>query len=179
MVDEPTEDLMFENCEKIVAICEENGAIGSLIAESAKDQKEILDIRSNVYTTFMEHIVDSLDTAVPPASSSDILDEYDRIAKKYGTRTPAIGHLADGNYHNFILQVDGKVPSYTDQMRNEMYDAAIRMGGTITAEHGTGRTRKKHMRQQFSEGEIAIMRGIKKAFDPNGIMNPGAIFDLT
>jgi glycolate oxidase len=178
MVDEPTEDLLFANCEKIVGICEQNGAIDSLIAETVKEQKNILDIRSNVYTTYMEHIVDSLDTAVPPASSGDILDEYDRIAAKYGTATPAIGHLADGNYHNFILQVDGKIPDYADKMRIEMYEAAIRMGGTITAEHGTGRTRKKHMQQQFSDGEIAIMRNIKRAFDPNGIMNPGAVFDL-
>lgn len=177
IIDEINEDLMYENAEKIVEICEENGAIDSIIAESDKDQRTILEIRSNIYTAFKEIFVDSLDTAVPPANVADFLGDLEAIAKKYKTRTPAMGHLADGNFHNFIMQVDGEVPDYVDDIRHEMYLAALKYGGTISAEHGTGRTRKKYMKDQFTDAEIALMKRVKLAFDPNNILNPGAIFD--
>ncbi len=177
VIEENSEELMYEAAEKIVAICEENGAVDTVIAESDKDQRNILEIRSNIYTAYKEIFVDSLDTAVPPANAAAYLAELKEIAAKYGAVTPAFGHLADGNFHNMILQVDGQVPAYTDDMRRDFYAAAIRHGGTISAEHGTGRTRKPYMGLQFTDGEIELMKRVKLAFDPNNILNPGAIFD--
>lgn len=177
IVEENTEDQMYKSAEIIVSICDECGAIDSIIAESTKDQRNILEIRSNIYTAYKEIFVDSLDTAVPPASTAYYMEELKAIASRYGTITPVFGHLADGNFHNMILQVDGKVPYYVDELRGEFYKAAIKYGGTISAEHGTGRTRKKYMRVQFSDAEINLMKRIKLAFDPNNILNPGAIFD--
>jgi glycolate oxidase len=72
---------------------------------------------------------------------------------------------------------NGKLPEYLEDIRNDMYDAAIKLGGTVTAEHGTGKTRKKHMGMQYTEREIEIMKNIKKAFDPNNILNPKTIVD--
>ena len=86
--------------------------------------------------------------------------------------------MADGNFHNFIMLEDGKVPAWADDMRKDIYEAALKYGGTVTAEHGTGKTRKKYMDLQFSPEVIEIMKGIKRTFDPNGILNPGVIVDL-
>jgi len=177
ILDEATEDELYEKCERIVGLCEENGAVDSLIAETTKDQRALLEIRSNVYTAYKENVADALDIAVPSGSVPDLLKDIDRIAKKYNTISPAVGHIADGNVHNFLMLENGEVPAYLEDIRNEMYDAAIAYGGTITAEHGTGKTRKKHMLQQYTPREIEIMQSIKKAFDPNGIFNPGTIVD--
>ncbi len=178
IIEEPNEDLMFGNAEQIVEICEARGALDTILAESDKDQRNILEIRSNIYTAYKELFVDSLDTAVPPSSAADLLEDFKSIAKSYGTTTPAMGHLGDGNFHNFImLDENGEVPSFVDDIRKDFYAAALKYGGSISAEHGTGKTRKKYLRQQFSESEIELMRNIKKAFDPNWILNPGTIFD--
>ena len=127
---------------------------------------------------FKPEFVDSLDTAVPVAHIGDLLRDIEAIAEKYGTRSPRFGHVADGNFHNFILMVDGKVPEWADDMRRDIYKAALKYGGTVTAEHGTGKTRKPYMELQYTPHVLEIMRNIKRAFDPNNILNPGVIVDL-
>lgn len=178
LVEETTEDALYETAGTIAEICENNGAVGSVIAEDSKQQRNLLDIRSAIYEVYKPVFVDSLDTAVPVANIGDLLKEFDAIAEKYGTTTPRFGHVADGNFHNFILMVDGKVPEWADDMRRDIYKAAIKYGGTITAEHGTGKTRKPYMNLQYTPHVLGIMKSIKKAFDPNNILNPGVIIDL-
>ena len=178
MVEEATEDALYETAGTIAEICEKNGAVGSVIAENEKEQRNILEIRSDIYEVFKPEFVDSLDTAVPVAHIGDLLQDIDAIAEKYGTRSPRFGHVADGNFHNFILMVDGKVPEWADDMRRDVYKAALKYGGTVTAEHGTGKTRKPYMELQYTPHVLEIMRNIKRAFDPNNILNPGVIVDL-
>lgn len=177
ILNEASEDELYSKCESIVELSEKYSSVDSLIAETTKDQRNILEIRSNVLTAYADTIVDGLDIAVPPAFVPNLIDDLNRIAKKYGTYTVCIGHIGDGNIHNFMFLEDGKVPEYADDMRGEFYAAAIKYGGTATAEHGTGITRKKYMPLQFGEREISIMQGIKKVFDPNGILNSGVIVD--
>ena len=178
MVEEATEDALYETAGTIAEICENNGAVGSVIAENEKEQRNILEIRSDIYEVFKPEFVDSLDTAVPVAHIGDLLRDIDAIAEKYGTRSPRFGHVADGNFHNFILMVDGKVPEWADDMRRDIYKAALKYGGTVTAEHGTGKTRKPYMELQYTPHVLEIMRNVKRAFDPNNILNPGVIVDL-
>ncbi|NMM64438.1 FAD-binding oxidoreductase [Clostridium sp. P21] len=175
ILNEATEDDLYARSEKIVELCEQYNAIDSLIAETTKDQRNILEIRSNAYTAFKENVADALDIAVPPASVPSLIDDLIKIADKYHTVTPSVGHIADGNVHNFIMLENGKLPVCFEDIKEEMYKAAMKYGGTVTAEHGTGKTRKKHMSLQYSEREIEIMKGIKKIFDPNMILNPGTI----
>lgn len=177
MLDGKTEDELYSSSEKIVEICEHHNAVDSIIAETSKEQKKLLDIRSNAYTPFKEHVADGLDMAVPPSSVPDFFDDITLLAEKYNTTIPAVGHIADGNIHNFIMSDNGKLPSYYEEFKQEMYKIALKYGGTITAEHGTGKTRKKYMPLQFTKREIEIMKSIKKAFDPNEILNPGTIID--
>lgn len=178
MVEEATEDALYTTAGTIAEICENNGAVGSVIAENEKEQRNILEIRSDIYEVFKPEFVDSLDTAVPVAHIGDLLRDIEAIAEKYGTRSPRFGHVADGNFHNFILMVDGKVPEWADDMRRDIYKAALKYGGTVTAEHGTGKTRKPYMELQYTPHVLEIMRNIKRAFDPNNILNPGVIVDL-
>lgn len=180
MLEEATEDALYEVAEKIATICEENGAINSVIADSDKAQRDILEVRSLMYEIHLPYFVDSLDTAVPMCHVADLLADFDEIAKKYNTTTPRVGHIVDGNFHNFIMRdvKDGPAPAWADDIRRDFYAAALKYGGTVTAEHGTGRTRKPYLSMQFSDEVIEIMKGIKKAFDPNNILNPGCIFDI-
>lgn len=178
MVEEGSEDALYETAGTIAEVCESVGAVGSVIAESEKEQRNIMEIRSAVYEIYKPIFVDSLDTAVPMVHIGDLLRDFDAIAAKYNTSIPRFGHVADGNFHSMILMEDGKIPVWADDVRKEIYEAALKYGGTIAAEHGTGRTRKKYLEMQFPAEVIDLMRGIKRTFDPNNILNPGAIFDM-
>lgn len=175
IIDASNEDELYDNSEKIVKICEKHNALDSVIADNDKEQRNILEIRSNVYTPFRDNVSDGLDMAVPPSSVPDFLDDLTKLAEKYNTVIPSVGHIADGNVHNFILSDNGKLPSYYEELKEKMYKTAIKYGGTITAEHGTGKTKKEHMYLQFSNREMEIMKAIKKAFDPNEILNPHTV----
>ncbi len=177
ILEEGTEDDLFEKTERIVDICEANHAVDSMIAETVKEQRAILDVRSNIYTAFKEKAADAIDMAVPPADFPAFLDELMTVVDQYGTHSPTVGHIGDGNIHNIILMVDGELPDYFEELRDAMYRVALKYGGTVSAEHGTGKTRKQFMNMQFSEREIELMKNIKKVFDPNMILNPGMFFD--
>ncbi|AYD39945.1 FAD-binding oxidoreductase [Clostridium fermenticellae] len=177
ILEENNEDELYGNSEKIVEICEKYNAVDSIIAETPKEQRHILEIRSNGYTPYRDNISDALDVAVPPADVPQYFNDIKELSLKYNNHILSLGHIADGNIHNFIMSDNGKLPSYYEELKEEIYKAAIKYGGTVTAEHGTGKTRKKHMNLQFTDDEINIMRGIRAVFDPNKILNQGDIFD--
>lgn len=178
ILEEATEDDLFDNSERIIEIAEEHNVVDSVIAETDKDQRNILVIRSNVYTAYKEDALDGMDVSVPPGNVPDFVRDLAEIASKYNTELPSVGHIGDGNIHNFILRENGEIPSWFEDIRLDIYKSAMKYGGSITAEHGTGRTRKKYLHLQYSDRELEIMKGIKRAYDPNGILNPGNVVDL-
>lgn len=172
ILSEDNEDSLYEICGVIEEICSKAGALETLIADNAKDQARILNIRSNTYTATKPILVDSLDIAVPPAFMPELMRNFKQIGEKFNATIDTVGHIGDGNVHNNIYLIDGKVPPYYEAMKEELYKMAIAGGGTITGEHGIGKTRRKNLPLQFSEVQINLMRGIKKLFDPNNILNP-------
>ncbi|MCH3971841.1 MAG: FAD-binding oxidoreductase [Oscillospiraceae bacterium] len=177
IVEEPTEDLLYSNVEKIVDICEKHHAIDSVVADGEREQRRILEVRSNAYVPFKDKVADIMDVAVPPSTLPHFFDEVHDLADKYHREVVSLGHIGDGNIHNFILGEGGKLPDNYEELKESIYKAAIKNGGTVTAEHGTGKTRKKHMPLQFPPRQIELMKGIKNLFDPNDILSPGNIFD--
>lgn len=177
IVDGVNEDNLYENCEKIVDICEQHGAVDSVVADSSKEQENILNIRSNCYMPYKNKVADITDIAVPPSAVPKFFEAVCKIGKEYDNPIVSLGHIADGNMHNFLMNKDGHLPENYEDMKKEIYKTAIKFGGTITAEHGTGKTRTDYMDMQFQPKELEIMKAIKKVFDPNGIMNPKTMFN--
>jgi glycolate oxidase len=171
------EDEIFVRSEEITDICLDNGAGEPLLAQRRREQEDILDIRSNIYTALEEDTADILDVTVPPAEIGNLLDSIDEMAEEYDTRIPVYGHAADGNVHPHIMAVEGEAPDYLEELKEKVYREAVDLGGVITGEHGIGLTRVRNLPLMFSEAEIELMSRIKKAFDPNGILNPGKVVD--
>ena len=121
--------------------------------------------------------MDILDVGVPPASIAKLLDALDEIAEKYNMYLPVYGHAADGNVHAQILveEAGGIKEENLEKVKEEIYDRTIELGGTITAEHGIGKIRIKNFSRYLDEKTLEIMRGIKRIFDPNNILNPGKV----
>ncbi|WP_330634524.1 FAD-binding oxidoreductase [Anaerovorax sp. IOR16] len=172
ILSEDSEDALFDVGGMIEEICEVVGAVESLIADSSKDQARILNIRSNTYTASKSSILDSMDITVPPAQMPALMHGFSSIAEKYHASIDTVGHIGDGNVHNNIYLVDGEIPPYYEEMKEELYKLAIQLGGSITGEHGIGKIRRKNLPLQFDEIQINLMRGVKELFDPNNILNP-------
>jgi len=120
----------------------------------------------------------STDAAVPLSKLADAVAVSEKILSASGFPFSILGHVADGNFHTFII-TDPKNPNELDEIRkitHEMTSAIIAMGGTCTGEHGIGAGKIDSLLAEAGSASVDIMKLIKKALDPNGILNPGKIF---
>ena len=121
----------------------------------------------------------STDAAVPLSKLADAVAISEKILSASGFPFSILGHVADGNFHTFII-TDPKNPNELDEIRkitHEMTSAIIAMGGTCTGEHGIGAGKIDSLLEEAGSASVDVMRLIKKALDPNGILNPGKIFN--
>jgi glycolate oxidase len=165
------EDEVYSQCEQISQVCQKHNAVDTLIAERREEQTDILKIRSEIYTALKPKLADALDITVPPASIGRVLDAVDEIAQRFDTDIPAYGHAADGNLHPHLM-MDLQERGILKEVKREVYKAAVDLGGVITGEHGVGKTRLGEFDLYVDEKSRELMRGIKKLFDPNDILNP-------
>jgi glycolate oxidase len=117
------------------------------------------------------------DVGVPRAQVPALLRAIERIAAAAGVRVATFGHAGDGNLHpNFIFERgDEAAAALTETVRDDIFREALAMGGTVTAEHGIGMVRREWLPLQRGEGAVEVMRSIKAALDPLGILNPGRV----
>ncbi len=117
------------------------------------------------------------DIGVPRARVPDMLREVARIAAKHGVRMGAFGHAGDGNLHpDLVLERgDPRAEAITKAIQDDLYQAALDLGGTVTGEHGIGSARTAWLEPQKGADAVRIMRSIKTALDPQGLLNPGRV----
>jgi len=117
------------------------------------------------------------DVSVPRAKVPDMLRAIEAIAAKYDVRIGTFGHAGDGNLHpDLVLERgDPHGEATTDAVRTDLYRAALALGGSITGEHGIGTARRAWLEEQRGPDAMRVMRAIKAALDPLGILNPGRV----
>jgi len=188
ILDAPSEAEMDRLSEAAAEVCLEKGAIDVFIADTPSKQDEVLAIRSKIYDAIKSGTVEILDISVPRAEVAGHVRKVREIAARFGMWLPTFGHAADGNVHTHIMKAryeEGQmVPvaesdwrGKADRVREELFRDCRERGGVISGEHGIGLVKKPYLSLVLDERQIELMRGIKRVFDPNGIMNPGKIFD--
>ena len=173
---EASESALYDECEKLMNLCERLGSLEPLLAESSEEQGMLLKIRSEIYSALRSNVIDILDTTVPPAQLVELIKAVEKLGKKYNTYLPVFGHAGDGNLHIHIMREEGWTREMYDRLRDEIYEKTIELGGTITGEHGIGITRKKSLGKFLDKKALELMKAIKRVFDPNNILNPDKIF---
>ncbi len=127
------------------------------------------------------------DVAVPRSALPSMFAAIERIEAKYGISIPTVAHAGDGNLHpNFVFgtpgshaeMVDGQVevPEYVWAAADELFLDCLRLGGTLTGEHGVGILKKRWLRDELGDDGFALQKQLKQVFDPLGILNPGKVF---
>jgi glycolate oxidase len=117
---------------------------------------------------------DIMDVVVPRASVPAYLRKVGALAQEHGSLVSAAGHAGDGNIHLSVFQSD---PEVRHRLMHAIIEAGMALGGAISGEHGIGKDKKAWFLELEDPNKIALMRRIKAAFDPNGILNPGTLID--
>jgi glycolate oxidase len=119
------------------------------------------------------------DVAVPRSALPAMFAAIERVQERYGILIPTVAHAGDGNLHpNFVFDadtVDGfvDVPEHVWAAADELFQACLRLGGTLTGEHGVGILKRRWLRDELGDDVLELQHRIKAAFDPLGILNPG------
>ena len=155
----------------------ENGSIDFIVALDEEEGKKLWFARRNASPATMVYGTKKLneDISVPRSKLPEALDEIYKIGDKYGFQVPCFGHAGDGNIHVNVMVKDKtneKEMADGHKAIEEIFQLVVDMGGTLSGEHGIGISKAPFMNIAFTEAEMNLFRNIKKAFDPNNILNP-------
>jgi len=115
------------------------------------------------------------DVCVPISRLPDLVEQCKKEFKELGIYSPIVGHVGDGNFHATIIMRGLHEVAETSKVVGSIIERAQAMDGTCTGEHGVGMTKKKYLRKELGDGTLQLMKTIKDAVDPLGIMNPGKL----
>ena len=166
-------------------LCEANGALEVYIAEDKNTQERIWSVRRNIAEALKVYSpVQSLeDIVVPIGSIPLVLPKLAMLSEKYGVTIPCYGHAGDGNLHATVVKkVECSLEHWHEiepQLLRELYAFIVtELGGKISGEHGIGIKRREFLREVISDTEYDLLCALKKAFDPQLILNPGKIIQI-
>jgi glycolate oxidase len=166
--------------QKILEICHQEKAAHVKLAESEEEAARLMAARRSSLSALarVKPTIILEDATVPRSRIAEMVDRIEQIGKKYDLKVCTFGHAGDGNLHPTILtdERDQEEVHRVELAFEEIFHAAIRLGGTITGEHGVGEAKANYLDLKVGPAGIEVMKGIKRAFDPKGLMNPGKIF---
>jgi glycolate oxidase len=171
--------------KKAGEVCLSEGAEDVLIADTRREQEKIWKMRSSMHDAIKSTFACSCeeDVVVPVSNVSALIKDIYSVAEKNGFSVLIFGHMGDGNLHlNFRQEKECKDKSEesqqkVDNLRREVFETAIRLGGKLSGEHGIGISKKKYFGKFIDSEYINLLKKIKKEFDPSNILNPGKIID--
>jgi glycolate oxidase len=166
--------------DKVAQICLSQGALDILISDTEERNDSIWKARGafleaiKASTTYM----DEIDVVVPRNKVNEIVEFSHMLQDKVGVRIKSFGHAGDGNLHAYVLKDNLSEEEWEKRLAlamDEMYKKADELNGQVSGEHGIGFAKKPYLKKSLSPDVLEIMRGIKTAFDPKNILNPGKV----
>lgn len=174
-------DAVDEEAAAMELICRERGADDVKIAATEAEAAKLASARRQAFsalarvrpTTILE------DVTVPRSELAKMVTFVNQTAEKYRLQVGTFGHMGDGNLHPTFLtdEKDREEMHRVHEALSEIVDETIRLGGTITGEHGVGLAKKEYLPRQFDDASFAMLKLVKQSLDPDNRLNPGKIFD--
>jgi glycolate oxidase subunit GlcD len=168
------------NMETIERIIGENDGFDILRSRTKEEEDKLWDVRRAISPSLMKYgtLKINEDVVVPRSKVPELVAKIEEIGKKHNTFVANFGHAGDGNIHvNFVVdREDADAIARARQCVAETFALSVELGGTISGEHGIGYVKAQYLDYAIDRPTLEIMKGIKKVFDPNGILNPGKMF---
>jgi glycolate oxidase len=165
--------------ELVAAACREAGALDVLRAADAAERAALWSVRRELSPSL--RVVTPMkvnhDVVVPKARVPQLMDLVAELRRRHGLRIPCFGHIGDGNIHvNIMVTPDDAAEAARARVaERELFEGVVALEGSISGEHGIGFSKAPYLALELSPETIAVMRAVKAAFDPTGILNPGKI----
>ena len=170
-----------DEAAKMVELAKKNGAMEVRIAKDEAEANKLAAARRSAFSALARLAPTTIleDATVPRSELAKMVRFVAVIAKKYNLRVGTFGHMGDGNLHpTFLTDERNKEEMHrVHEAFKEIFDEAIRLGGTITGEHGVGLAKKEFLPKFIGPASMRVHRELRKALDPHGILNPGKMFD--
>lgn len=172
-------DLLADEYERVGDLCRKWGALEVFVADNRNSRDKLWKARKSIaeaviafYSKYSKE-----DVVVPTSAVPELLKELGRLCDRRGLEAVTFGHVGDGNMHVNLLFGEDR-DDWKDLMegaREELYAVTKRLGGTLSGEHGIGLKRKEYVSRFLDDAQIALLKRVKLAFDPKGILNPGKL----
>jgi FAD/FMN-containing dehydrogenase len=175
------EAAQVERESKIIErILRENGGFDILRSETKDEENKLWDARRAISPSLMKYgtLKINEDVVVPRSRVPELIRQVEEIGRKHNTFVANFGHAGDGNIHvNFLCNRDDSDSiARARECVKETFALSVALGGSISGEHGIGYVKAAYLDMAIDAPTMEIMKGIKRVFDPNGILNPGKMF---
>jgi glycolate oxidase len=172
--------VVAEDAARLKELCKRFGAINIMESSDRKEAEKLWETRRAISPSLFKLGTKKIneDIVVPRNCIPELIERLEAISKKHRLTIANFGHAGDGNIHVNIMLNKGNVDEEkrAAAATKEVFQTALDLNGTISGEHGIGLSKQPYIGMELSDKEIELMRGIKKVFDPENIMNPGKIF---
>jgi glycolate oxidase len=168
------------NAQTIERILETNGGFDILRSRTKEEEDKLWDVRRAISPSLMKYGTLKLneDVVVPRSKVPELIAKIEDIGRAHNTFVANFGHAGDGNIHvNFMCnRDDADSISRARECVKETFQLSVNLGGSISGEHGIGYVKAQYLDMAIDQPTLEVMKGIKRVFDPNGILNPGKMF---
>lgn len=170
-----------EEAARMEELARKNGAREVRVARDEAEAASLATARRSAFSALARVAPTTIleDATVPRSELVTMIRFVDAVAKKYKLRVGSFGHMGDGNLHPTFLTDERNQEEMhrVEEAFKEIFDEAIRLGGTVTGEHGVGLAKKGILPKFAGDAQMRVMRELRRVLDPNGILNPGKMFD--
>lgn len=170
-----------EEASQMVEIARRNGCLEVRVAASEAEATQLASARRSAFSALARVAPTTIleDATVPRSELARMVRFVGEVARRHKLRIGTFGHMGDGNLHPTFLtdERNHEEMHRVEEAFREIFDEAMRLGGTITGEHGVGVAKKGFLPKFAGDAQMRVMRELRRALDPQGILNPGKMFD--
>ena len=170
-----------DEAARMEEIARKNGAVDVRVAKDEAEATRLATARRSAFSALARVAPTTIleDATVPRSELAKMIRFVASVAAKYKLRIGTFGHMGDGNLHPTFLTDERNQDEMhrVEEAFKEIFNEAIRLGGTITGEHGVGVAKKSFLPKFAGEAQMRVMRELRRVLDPNGMLNPGKMFD--
>jgi glycolate oxidase len=173
--------VVAEEAERMERICRDQAAVEVRVARDDAEATRLASARRTAFSALARVAPTTIleDVTVPRSELAKMIRCVEATARKFHLRVGTFGHMGDGNLHPTFLTDERNAAEMhrVEEAFRAIFDEAIRLGGTITGEHGVGVAKKPFLPRFAGDAQMRVLRALRRVLDPEGILNPGKVFD--